>query len=284
MIITRSEQAGENYEHTGLDRADHRSSWHHCPSGRNIHFWAGLASLWNWRLLEPGETFTFTASRIATAGQYINVATAAGAPPPDDGLPVSATGTDNHFGSIPAINVVKLTNGTDNNTGPGAFVPVGSTVTFTYVVTNTGNVPLSGVAVLDNNGSPANAADDFNASFAGGDTNANGLLDLSETWTFAASRIATPGQYTNIGTATGTPPPGSGAPVTDSDPDNHFGSIPAINVVKLTNGTDNNAAPGPFLPIGSTVTFNYVVTNPGNVPLSGVTGRRQQRHTRQPGR
>ena len=51
------------------------------------------------------------------------------------------------------------------------------------------------------------------------------------------------------------------------------GSIPAFDLVKLTNGTNNDAAPGPFVPVGSTVTFTYIVTNPGNVPLSGVTVR-----------
>src|SRR5215208_5572144 len=102
--------------------------------------------------------------------------------------------------------------------------------------------------VVDNNGTPANPADDFNPAFTGGDTNANGLLDLSETWAFIAARIVTPGQYTNLATTLGTPPPGAGAPVNDTDADNHFGGVPAINVVKLTNGS---------------VTFTYVVTNPG---------------------
>src|SRR5215210_5180198 len=116
----------------------------------------------------------------------------------------------------PAINVVKLTNGTENNAAPGPVVPAGSTVTFSYVLTNQGNVPLSGVAVSDNNSTPANLADDFNATFVGGDTNANGLLDLAETFTFTASRIATVGQYTNVATATGTPPPGGGPAVSDT--------------------------------------------------------------------
>ena len=104
---------------------------------------------------------------------------------------MSDTDSDNHFGTAAAINVVKLTNGTDNDTAPGPHVPVGSTVTFTYVVTNTGNVPLSSVTVTDDNGSAANLADDFNATFVGGDTNADGLLDTTETWTFTATRIAT---------------------------------------------------------------------------------------------
>ena len=58
-------------------------------------------------------------------------------------------------GEPPAINLVKLTNGTNNNSPPGPMVPVGSTVTFTYVVTDTGNAPLSGVVVRDDNGTPA---------------------------------------------------------------------------------------------------------------------------------
>ena len=88
------------------------------------------------------------------------------------------TNPDNHFGAAPGINLVKLTNGTDNDTPPGVLVPVGSTVTFTYVVTNTGNVPLSGVTVRDDNGTPADPADDFDATFVGGDTDGDGLLDL----------------------------------------------------------------------------------------------------------
>jgi hypothetical protein len=120
-----------------------------------------------------------------------------------------------------AIDVTKLTNGTNNNSAPGPSVPVGSTVTFTYVVSNAANDPLQGVAVRDDNGT-GNLADDFNATFASGDGNGNGLLDPSETWIFNASRIATAGQHTNIAVASGTPT-GGGAPVQDSDADNHFG-------------------------------------------------------------
>ena len=117
----------------------------------------------------------------------------------------AATDVDFLFGGVPAINLVKLTNGTDNNSAPGPFVPVGSTVAFTYVVTNPGDVPLSGVTVRDNSGTPLNPADDFNATYVAGDTNSNAFLDLLETWTFTATRVATPGQYSNIATATATP-------------------------------------------------------------------------------
>src|SRR5207244_1800234 len=147
--------------------------------------------------LDTTETWTFTASRIATPGQHSNVGTATGTPPPGAGPPVADADPDNHFGAAARINLVKLTNGTDNDTPPGVFVPVGSTVTFTYLVTNPGNVPLSGVAVRDDNGTPANPADDFNAAFVGGDADGDGLLDTTETWTFTAGRVATAGQHSN---------------------------------------------------------------------------------------
>jgi hypothetical protein len=216
--------------------------------------------------LDPDETWTYTASKTAVAGQYSNLATVTVTTPGFSNV----ADNDNYFGASGGVSIKKFANGQDANTAPGPFVPVGSTVTFTYVVTNPGNVPLSSVVVVDDNGTPGNSADDFNATFTGGDANSNGLLDTTETWTFVSSAIAVPGQYTNTAKVTATPPPGGGAAVSATDPANYFGALPGIRLVKTTNGTDNNVAPGPTVPVGSTVTFTYVVTNPGNVPLSGV--------------
>jgi hypothetical protein len=144
-------------------------------------------------------------------------------------------------GTAAAIRVLKLTNGSDNDTAPGPTLPVGSTATFTYLVTNPGNAPLVNVAVLDDNGTPANPADDFTPTFTGGDNNANGTLDPSETWTYTAARIVTPGQYTNTGTVTGS---GGGSTVTSSNVDNHFGGACSTTLtgnipgsVRVTSGT-----------------------------------------------
>jgi uncharacterized repeat protein (TIGR01451 family) len=158
----------------------------------------------------------------------------------------------------PAINLVKLIKGTDNNTAPGPSVPVGSLVTFTYVVTNTGNVPLAGVTVRDDNGTAGNLGDDFNATFVGGDANSNGLLDLTETWTFTASRIATPGQYTNTGTATGSVVfigDGDTQTVSDMDVDNHFGANPNITIsINDVSQAEGNTGTMPF------TNFNFPVS------------------------
>ena len=84
-----------------------------------------------------------------------------------------------------------------------------------------------------------------------GDTNDNGLLDPSETWVYTASGTAVAGQYGNVGTVTGTgrqrqPATHRHRPTT---PTTTSATPPAINIVKLTNGTDNDTrAPGPPCP------------------------------------
>ena len=55
-----------------------------------------------------------------------------------------------YYAAMPGIKVLEADQRHDNDTGTGPYVPVGSTVTWTYDVTNTtGNVPLAGVTVTD---------------------------------------------------------------------------------------------------------------------------------------
>ena len=83
-----------------------------------------------------------------------------------------------------------------------------------------------------------------------------------------AGAVATPGQYTNIGTVQGTSP--SGRNVTDSDPANYFGVQGGIELKKFTNGEDADTAPGPFIAVGAPVTWTYRVTNTGNGALADI--------------
>src|SRR6185312_16244674 len=117
-------------------------------------------------------------------------------------------------------------------------VGVGSTVTFTYVVTNTGNIPLASVVVSDDKLGTI-------TSFTG-DANANGLLDLNETWTYTKSATAVAGQQTNVGTVIGQDS-STGTTVTDTNPASYFGDAPGIRIIKLVNGRDADSAPGPHV-------------------------------------
>ncbi|UWG98579.1 DUF11 domain-containing protein [Dehalobacter sp. DCM] len=79
----------------------------------------------------------------------------------------------------------------------------GGPVTYTYTVTNPGDVLLSGVSVKDDNGTPSDTTDDFTATYVSGDTVNTGYLDPSETWIFTATATVK-ATKTNIGTAAGT--------------------------------------------------------------------------------
>ena len=240
-------------------------------------------------LLDLDETWTYTASIVVTTpGQYTNIGTASGTPVDEDGNPLTdpdgnplpaASDTDpsNHFVvAIPGIDIEKATNGQDADDPTGPLLNIGDTATFTYVVTNTGDVALGTITVTDDQA--------VTPVFQGGDSDNDGLLDLDETWTYTASIVVTtPGQYTNIGTASGTPVDEDGNPLTDpdgnplpaasdTDPSNHFVvAIPGIDIEKSTNGQDADDPTGPLLNIGDTATFTYVVTNTGDVALGTIT-------------
>ncbi|VXD10972.1 DUF7507 domain-containing protein [Planktothrix paucivesiculata] len=179
----------------------------------------------------------------------------------------SSAKTGGHLGDIPtpgtftpapAIAINKVTNGVDN-----LQVLAGSDVTWTYTVTNPGNVPLSNVSLTDDQqGQITNLTD--------GD-DGNQILDPGETWVYTATGIAGIGDYSNTGTVAGDY---NGTPVTAQDPSNYFGANPQIQINKVTTAnTATGVLTGDNLQnvlLGSPITWTYTVTNTGNVALSGV--------------
>jgi len=175
-------------------------------------------------------------------------------------------------GVVPSIDLVKLTNGTDNNAPNGPYLAVGSTATFTYLVTNDGMVALSDIELSDDHGTPGDTSDDFTPVFIGGDADSDGLLDVGETWIYEASTVVTAGQYTNLGAVTGTPADADGNPVpslpqpTDTDLDNHFGAQVAIDIEKFVRGVHEETAGGGE---GLTPGFWKTHSEYGPAPLAG---------------
>ncbi len=127
----------------------------------------------------------------------------------------------------------------DDPTGP--IAQPGDVITWTYQVTNPGNVSLTIVSLFDDNetpeppppeapGDPGIGTDDFQPvpvlkmnGFNFGDDNNNGLVDPnnSETWYYQVTRRATePGQHTNVAKVTGQNAAGTIA--TDTDASNYL--------------------------------------------------------------
>ena len=223
-------------------------------------------------LLDPGEVWQYEADGVAIAGQYGNIATVAATDPLDE--TVTDDDPSHYFGVVAGIDVEKATNSEDADDPTGPLLPVGILVGWTYQVSNTGNVPLAGVTVVDDHGTPGDTGDDFQPTAVRsgghnvGDLNGNDRLDVGEVWRYRATGVTIAGQYENIAVAEGTDP--LQRAVSDEDPSHYFGAQPAIHVEKATNGDDADSPTGPYIPTGGIVHWTYAVSNAGNVPLGGV--------------
>ncbi|HUP61918.1 MAG TPA: GEVED domain-containing protein [Thermoanaerobaculia bacterium] len=202
--------------------------------------------------LDAGLSFTCTASGTATLGQYTNIGTVTATLP--DTTIVNDSDPSHYFGQTAlSVAIEKQTNGVDADTAPGPSLPAGSTVNWTYEITNIGSDPLSDIIVTDDQGVTV--------------TCPGITLAAGESMTCTASGTAQTGQYANIGTVTATLPSEEG--VAASDPSHYYGQT--LLFVKRTNGIESNSPPGPTLVLGATVTWTYEVRNPGPEPVSGLT-------------
>jgi hypothetical protein len=148
-----------------------------------------------------------TGSGKAEACQYANLGTATGKTP--NGQTVSHSDPSHYFGvAKPAIQVETAVNGNDADSPKGPEVPEGSTLSFTYVVKNTGDVALSGIKVTDSKGVAVSCP--------------KTTLQPGESMTCTGSGKAIEGQYSATGTATGKGGCDDQS-VSDDDPVHYFG-------------------------------------------------------------
>ena len=164
--------------------------------------------------------------------------------------------------NAPGISLKKFVNGsgglpTDAQTAPGIVVQVGSTVTWTYVVRNIGNVALNTVALTDDK--------------EGAITCPKTALAVGEEMTCTKTGIAKVGQYSNIGTVTAKDAANPNGPtLTSADPANYVGGVPQLVIRKrslpgeLTNGSQT------AVNVGDRITYTLQVTNTGNYTATNV--------------
>jgi hypothetical protein len=166
------------------------------------------------------------------AGSVANTATATGTTP-DGGSTVSVPSISTvTIAPDPSLSVVKSA-----SPGTAASYTAGQTITYSFVVTNTGNVTIDDPTVNE-------------GTFTGSGT----MYQLTQADINALS-------VTNDATATGTTP---GDPNVTSTPSTVVvpePEKPSLTVVK-------SATPATVTTVGALITYSFVVTNTGNVTLT----------------
>lgn len=172
-----------------------------------------------------------------------NTATVTGFDAPTGGNQVSAFDTAVVFIDPPlaiSLSLVKLTNGAD-----GGNIIVGTPITWTYDVTNTGDDTLTDIIVIDDQGVSVSCPET--------------TLAPAATMQCSASGSAIGGLYSNLGTVTGS----RGTETATAEDDSfYFGANPQITMSK-TPKTQT-------VEVGGPATFTITVSNTGNVDLADV--------------
>src|SRR3989304_5368026 len=199
----------------------------------------------------PGASITYPASHTITQtdlddGSVTNVAFASGFFGSDPVDSPTDTETVTAIQS-PALSIVKTAT-------PATYDSVGDVVDYSYLVTNSGNVTLSGpFSVTDDQAS--DEACPVTASLAPGDS-----ITCTASHTITQTDLDD-GSVTNVAFASGF----FGSDPVDSPTDTETVTAiqsPALSIVKT-------ATPATYDSVGDVVDYSYLVTNSGNVTLSG---------------
>ena len=229
------------------------------PLYGHVHSWPGTAGT-----LAPGQTYTVTAIHDLTqaeidSGHVANTVSGAAKKPNGDPVPVWDKSTDTGLTRAPALTLTK----TANSSLVSTPAKVGDKLTYTITVTNTGNVTVTSVRIVD----PL-----------------PGLVQESVTWPGAAGTLL-PGQVVtavysyrltqadinaghvaNSATSTGSTPTGGTVDGPPKSTDTPIGQAPGLTLKKTANASHvSNPSQ-----VGETITYTFTATNTGNITLTEV--------------
>jgi uncharacterized repeat protein (TIGR01451 family) len=197
--------------------------------------------------LAPGAStqgqLTYTVVQSDLPGPLLNTAQAVGSP---------ATGSQVSDSDSASVSLTSHPNIAVSKTASAVSAEVGDTITYTYRVTNTGDISLDNVTAVD---------DQLGAVTLGATSLSDGQ-STGGTLSYTVQESDLPGPLVNGVVATADL--AGGPPVTTTDSASvGLTSTPAIGVIKKADVTAAR--------VGEPVTYSYRVTNQGNVTLSDVT-------------
>ncbi len=224
--------------------------------------------------LAPGATTLFTATYALTqndidAGQVLNSATASAT----NSMNAVITADDNATVPVPQAPAIAVEKTGALALGPDNEASVGDLITYSFVMTNTGNTTLNDVRLVDPLPGITITFTEFD-NFAPGD-------EQTFTGTYAITQAdIDAGRVENQATASGLPANGttrvtdvSDDPATTAPEDLTIVDLPAAPGIALVKNaptlSDNNA--NGMADIGDSLTWTFTVHNTGNIALSNVT-------------
>ncbi len=187
---------------------------------------------------------------VAAGASVTNTATVSGGGDPT--CPAAARCTSS-IGPTPVTGTPALT--VDKAAGTPSGTTAGSTIDYTFLVTNTGNVTITGIAVNDPQLDAA-AVCPVTTLAPGASTTCTGTHTITQAEVDA-------GVVNNSATTSGTPPVGG---PTTSPPDTTSTPITAgpVLTINKTAGTPTYSV------VGQVIDYEYVVTNTGNVTVTSI--------------
>ncbi|MHC2335471.1 beta strand repeat-containing protein [Bradyrhizobium sp. USDA 4454] len=230
--------------------------------------------------LDVGETWTYTLNYDVTAADVTreqgasddlnihNTATVT----TTQGVGGSASADVPVTPANPAFTIAKDVASVSGGAGPSNLSAdnAGDTINYSIVLTNTGNVSLTGVTLSDPFATTVSASH----TDSGSGTHGDNVLDVGEIWTYTATHVVSQadidggGPLVNLATAdtdqTGPQSDDASTPVIQS---------PAFTIAKDVTSVTGGAGPGNLSAdgAGDIVNYSIVLTNTGNESLTGVT-------------
>jgi len=191
---------------------------------------------------------------VAVAGQYSSTVIVTGTSTQAPSVRVVVTAVSHYFGGVvansPGITMTKYTNDSYAPQSPGPSLNAGAPVTWTYRVTNTGNVTLNGIVLTDDRqGAVTNCTP---AGTNGLNPGTSALCTMTGT--------AQAGQYANTATVTGTTNVEGAQNVVASDISHYLGVASEAGLTKQVTPTSADA--------GEVVTYTLVVTGSAAQPVT----------------
>ncbi len=233
-------------------------------------------------VLDVGETWTYTGSYT------VKQADITGKGGGDGDIDNTATFTTTEAGSAsattaspllynPSFSILKTVTSVTGGVGSGSLTAdsAGDVINYQVVVKNTGNIDLHGTIAdkLENGGLTSGLT-----LVAGGDVDADGVLDVGETWTYTGSYSVKQSDLNGKGggdsdidnTATFTTTEAGSASSSTSSP---LAYLPSFSIQKTVTSVTGGAGTGSLFAdnAGDVVNYQVVVKNTGDIDLTGTS-------------